>query len=479
MIRDALITLRAAVPARVETLVIGSGAGGSLVADYLSKKGEEVLVVEEGALHEEFDGSSTSESFVHSWRSGGAIPVVSNTKLALAEGRCVGGSTMINAGLINSISQETADSWRKRFAIDSFDFTEYEGFRAEIEHSLGARLLDTHNPTDTLFKNAAAALGHPGRDIPTAASVGEPLAKNNMQRTYLKSAVAAGAKILTNSRVTKIIFEGESAVGALVEREGPRGTALVEIRAKKVFVCAGPLQSALLLRRSGVTHNVGNTLKIHPFFRAVAEFGEDTHSYYHPVSSYQVRPTDTPTTIGASISFPSTLSSILSLHLKNEKEFIQKLPRAALFYSAVGGSGKGLVRNLPQGASLVRYTLSESDIRHLSRGYVKLCELLFAAGAKRIFPSALGMEVVESMRQVKKFETEDLPLSQISLIGIHIFSTCPMGENKKLCAVDSFGRVHGVKNLFVEDASILPDSPGVNPQGPLMSVVLRNLTNLF
>jgi nucleoside-diphosphate-sugar epimerase len=49
-----------------------------------------------------------------------------------------------------------------------------------------------------------------------------------------------------------------------------------------------------------------------------------------------------------------------------------------------------------------------------------------------------------------------------------------MGENPDVCATDSFGRVRGFHNLYVNDASLLPDSPGVNPQGTTMAIALRN-----
>jgi choline dehydrogenase-like flavoprotein len=49
-----------------------------------------------------------------------------------------------------------------------------------------------------------------------------------------------------------------------------------------------------------------------------------------------------------------------------------------------------------------------------------------------------------------------------------------MGENLNLCAVDSFGKVHGRTNLFVNDASVLCTAPGVNPQGTIMGIARRN-----
>jgi choline dehydrogenase-like flavoprotein len=49
-----------------------------------------------------------------------------------------------------------------------------------------------------------------------------------------------------------------------------------------------------------------------------------------------------------------------------------------------------------------------------------------------------------------------------------------MGEDRSVCATDSFGRVHGFRNLYVNDASLLCGAPGVNPQGTIMAIVRRN-----
>jgi choline dehydrogenase-like flavoprotein len=61
---------------------------------------------------------------------------------------------------------------------------------------------------------------------------------------------------------------------------------------------------------------------------------------------------------------------------------------------------------------------------------------------------------------------------------VHAFSTCPAGQRRDRTAVDSFGRVHDFENLYINDASMLPDSPGVNPQGSVMALARRNALRL-
>jgi choline dehydrogenase-like flavoprotein len=49
-----------------------------------------------------------------------------------------------------------------------------------------------------------------------------------------------------------------------------------------------------------------------------------------------------------------------------------------------------------------------------------------------------------------------------------------MGEDTRRCAVDSFGKLHSARNIYVNDASILPNTPGVNPQGTILAIAQRN-----
>jgi choline dehydrogenase-like flavoprotein len=50
-----------------------------------------------------------------------------------------------------------------------------------------------------------------------------------------------------------------------------------------------------------------------------------------------------------------------------------------------------------------------------------------------------------------------------------------MGEDIAAAPCDSFGRVNGQRGLVVNDASLICDSPGVNPQGTVMLLARRNV----
>jgi choline dehydrogenase-like flavoprotein len=114
----------------------------------------------------------------------------------------------------------------------------------------------------------------------------------------------------------------------------------------------------------------------------------------------------------------------------------------------------------------------------LAEGLRKLSELLFEAGAVNIWPAMSKAEPLLTRDELSKLPNV-LPNGLANLMTIHLFSSCPMGENKSRCAVDSFGRVHGFKDLFVADASLLCSAPGVNPQGSVMGLVRRNVSHFL
>ena len=149
----------------------------------------------------------------------------------------------------------------------------------------------------------------------------------------------------------------------------------------------------------------------------------------------------------------------------------------ALYYAGTRGMNRGTIRVLPglDDGVVVRYRLTEADRRNISHGLARLGEILFAAGAKAVYPSLRAHPVLRSADQCRGFLRSPIPLAAMSLSTVHAFSSCPMGENPDLCATDSFGQVNGLRNLFLNDASILPDSPGVNPQGTIMAIALRNV----
>lgn len=104
-------------------------------------------------------------------------------------------------------------------------------------------------------------------------------------------------------------------------------------------------------------------------------------------------------------------------------------------------------------------------------------DALLAAGAVELHPSIVGGPIVRDRAGLADW-WDALTRRRANLMTVHMTSSVRMGEDRSLAGTDSFGRVHGVGGLRVNDASLLPDAPGVNPQGAVMAIAARNADHL-
>ena len=134
------------------------------------------------------------------------------------------------------------------------------------------------------------------------------------------------------------------------------------------------------------------------------------------------------------------------------------------YYAAIRSEGSGRVVALPGLRSpLVTYSLTEGDLSRLARGLVHLGEMLLAAGATELYPSVVGGTIVRRVDELGAWWDQTTP-GRANLMTVHLTSTVRMGEDRGRTGADSFGRVWGQRNLRVNDGSLIPDAPGVNPQ---------------
>ena len=114
-------------------------------------------------------------------------------------------------------------------------------------------------------------------------------------------------------------------------------------------------------------------------------------------------------------------------------------------------------------APKIAYRLSENSKRMLAHGLSRGEELMHAAGAKEVIKTDL-----------------------LRAGGWHLLGTARMGNDPKTSVVNSWGRAHDVRNLFIVDGSVFVTAGGVNPTSTIQAVALyigdamkRNLANLF
>jgi len=409
------------------------------------------------------------------YRHRGLAAALGNPAIAFAEGRCVGGSTEINSGLYHRLPGALAESWRDEYAIDEFGSDTLDSYAERIENELAvSRLPGAPPPSSALLERGATKLGWQAVEYARVFrydTAGRGV-KQTMTRTLLPRAVEAGATVIPNCRVRRLVRHGGRVIGVRCERTEDGEAEDLTIRAEHVFVCAGAIQTPALLHRSGIRGGIGSGLKVHPMIKIAARF---PHPVDHGGVPMQVITEFGPNlSIGGSASRRGQVAMALADSSADYREAMDNWENVSVYYAAIRSEGRGRVVALPGlRAPIVTYRLTEGDMSRLARGLVHLGEVLLASGATELYPSVADGPVVRGHDELAAW-WDAVTRNRTNLMTVHLTSSVRMGEDRSRTGADSFGRVWGFDNLRVSDASLVPDAPGVNPQGTIMAIAARN-----
>ena len=465
-----------------EVLVIGSGAGGAVTATALARAGRRVVVVEEGPwVDPDAMEPFSLEEMVAKYRHRGLSAALGSPTIAFAEGRCVGGSTEINSGLWHRLPPYLAEEWRHAYEIDEFSPETLDRYAEDIERELSvSRVPGAPPPSSAVLERGATKLGWRNVEFSRVFrydSKGRGV-KQTMTRTLLPSALEAGASLIADCSVTRLLRKGDHVVGARCRRRHIGGAVeQLTIRADHVFVCGGAIQTPALLQRSGVRGVVGRGLKLHPTIKIAARFPQPLD--HDGVPMHRITEFAPNLTIGGSASRRGHVAMALAESSADYRDALENWEHVLVYYAAIRSDAGGRVLAVPGArAPLVTYRLTEADMSRLARGLVHLGEVLLAAGATELYPSVADGHVARRTDDLVAW-WDAVTRRRANLMTVHMTSTVRMGETRARTGADSFGRVWGLRNLRVNDASLLPDAPGVNPQSATMAIAARNAAHFL
>jgi choline dehydrogenase-like flavoprotein len=441
---------------RTNIAIIGSGPSGSIVAYHLANAGQEVVLIEEG-VDQETPPFSLKELSVK-YRSKGQTIAFGRPNVQYVEGCCVGGGSEINSGLYYRLPESIREAWQQRFHIDSFSDYDLEPHYEACERILQVQLSQSSPSASLKIKMGASKLRWECIEVPRW--YGQDGIRRTMTKTFLPLFLKSNGNLLSNTKVLRLIQKGN---------EWEILTTRGNIIAKTVFVCAGAVQTPLILRKSGIKKNIGNTLALHPTIKLTARFSEEVNGDDAEIPMHQVKEFAPEISLGGSVSRLPHLMAAHAHHPQFPDWFLKTWKNLFTYYAMISTDTRGFIRAIPGCWSpFVSYKMTLQDRKQLALGQKKLAELLFAAGA---------IEVIDS-NGVHFSKVDQLPdriqENAKGIMTIHLCGSCPMGENSSVCATNSFGRVLGQDNLYISDGSLLGGSPSVNPQGIIMAIARRN-----
>jgi choline dehydrogenase-like flavoprotein len=462
-----------------EVVVVGTGPGGATSAHILAEHGKEVLLLEDGPdLSLESCPPFSIEEMAQKYRAGGLNPAFGNVKLAFVEARTVGGGSEINSGLYHRTPPEILERWRDSFKVRESLESDLLPHFEYCEQALGVGTYPGPTPlASRKLAEGATALGWRAYEVPRwfkydRAAGPDGCAngtRQSMTKTFLPRALQAGARLLSETYAHRLVRSTNGWKISATRKGRP-----IEVRAHTVFICGGALQTPLLLRRSGITNNVGDSLAMHPTAKVVALFNEEVNHEALGVAVHQVKEFSPRISFGCSISSRPHLALALSDYPELGRKIEAQWRHMAVYYAMITGPHTGTIRPVfGLRDPLIRYSLSALDLQDLGTALRRLTRLLLAAGATTVYPSMPGGRPITAEDELGSIPNE-LPAARSNLMTIHLFSSCPMGEDLARCATNSMGEVHGANGLIVNDASLIPTAPGVNPQGTVMALARRN-----
>ena len=249
------------------------------------------------------------------------------------------------------------------------------------------------------------------------------------------------------------------------------------VRARRVVLAAGAVQTPALLQRSRIaspSHQVGRNLTLHPGAAVTAVFEETVNGWAGAHESYQVREFESEGIILAAVNLPPSLvTRTLHLHGSELDEAMAEYPRMVTAGVLVEDTGAGRVRAVGRRDVAVTYPVSPLDSARVVRAVTLLGEALFAAGAQRLHLPIDGVQPVVSMDELRHLTDAPIAPGRLELSTVHLMGTARLGADPVTSVCDPYGAVHDTEQLFVADASLFPGPVGVNPQLTVMALATR------
>lgn len=486
-------TLRGDINLTAQVCVIGSGAGGAVVAKELAEAGLAVVLLEEGGAYTGKDFTGDPRQMIDLlYRNHGLTGTVGSVTIPIPLGKCVGGTTVINSGTCYRAPDYVLEAWHREFGVAHIQEPELRPYFERVERELNVHAVAdaVYGRNSQFFERGAAALGFAGARIPRnergcmgtgVCALGCPQdAKQAMHVSYVPRAIAAGATVYSRCRAERLLLGSGRAFGVLatlLDGSGhPTGSQL-RVLADRVVVACGALLTPALLQRSGVpdrSGRLGRNLHIHPAARVVARFDEEVRGWEEVPQAYNVHAfTREGIFIQGQFVPPALAAPVLPGFGRAHQELMAQFSHLASFGALISDVSEGRVRAGRGTWPLVTYRMQAEDVRKLTRAISLTAQIFFAGGAREVYSALFPRPVLRTPAEAQALLELTLRPQDIEMMAFHPQGTCRMGEDAQSAVTNSFGAYHGVQQLYVADASLFPSSSKVNPQITIMALATR------
>lgn len=470
-----------------DVVVVGSGAGGAVTAYELARAGKSVVVLEAGPYvpSSEFK-EDFNQAILQLYQDQGAQTNKDGDMMVL-QGRCVGGSTVVNACVAFRTPDYILEDWQNKYGLTDLNPAALEPYFSRVERNLGIHVNAEYeiNRNSNVIREGCKKLGVSwkplARNIRECALTGHCLSgcatdrKQSMLVTYLPWAVAHGAKIHADTHVTRVLAENGRATGVAAEVIDPvTGVkkADLSVKAQIVVLAAGAVQTPLLLQKSNLANSsgqVGKNFACHPSTLIVGQYEQDVYSWRGALLGVYVDEWQHPSKGGfileAGGGGPVELSMVAQPGLgKTFMDYMGHAKKLAGLVTLIHDRNVGEI-HWDENNKRIDYRVADADFPAMKAAMKAAARVHFAGGAQRVYLPTIVHRVIEREQDIDAaVEAIENGPQTLRMISYHPQGTCRMGADAHTSVVNPQGETHDVRGLYIADASLFPTSIIVNPQ---------------
>ena len=496
-----------------DAVVIGSGAGGGVVAAELAAAGRSVVILEAGPFVDEAAmPRSEVDAFDRLYLDRGLLSTWDGAVTMLA-GAAVGGGTLVNWMTSIGAPASVREEWASEHGLEGVTGTAWDDDVRAIERELGVAESTHIPPKDAVILRGARALGWEAaatrRNATGCGDCGScPFGcrrgtKRSGIRAHLARATSCGARVVAGARVTRVLIENGRASGVegevRAEVGGVGGPRRLTVRAPVVVVAAGALRTPAILLRSGLDHpGIGRNLRLHPVPVVAGQFAEEITMWRGTMQAARSLEFIEPDGLrnGYAIESAPGHPGLLALALPWEggeahARVMADATHISPLIAVTRDGGAGRVRVTRAGRVRVDYALDRGGVATMRHALVSMARLARAAGAMEVVAvgtppawyraNVAGDGATDQERAFGRFldllSSFDCSPNRAGVFSAHQMGSVRMGSGIEDHPCDPWGRVRigggregVIGGLWVGDGSLFPTGLGVNPMITIMAM---------